>query len=278
MLRALFELTYSLISVAFSNLQWFSSLLPAATKLWPSLCFYTCVWFCSQGGLQAGRTPQPGRTPLGQADPPDQGEPPQTRQTPWTRENPPRPGRTPQDQADPPPDQADPLDQADPPRKQTPEYGLRAAGIHPTGMHSCFPIYLVSTYIVCERLSVMHEPAGVVEMLVQILTEYPPFWSSEYPPPKIKIVRVQIQEFQNTSKMKLSQSPNLRVSEYPPKWKLSQSPNPRVSEYPPWELSQSPNLRVSEYPPKLKTLVFFPKSKFHVPQNTPIIENFSFLS
>ena len=28
---------------------------------------------------------------------------------------------------------------------------------------------LVSTYVVCERLSVMHEPAGVVEIFVQIL-------------------------------------------------------------------------------------------------------------
>ena len=31
------------------------------------------------------------------------------------------------------------------------------------------PVLLVSTYVVCERLSVMHEPAGVVEILVQIL-------------------------------------------------------------------------------------------------------------
>ena len=31
-----------------------------------------------------------------------------------------------------------PLDQAVPPGKQTPEYSLRAAGTHPTGMHSCF--------------------------------------------------------------------------------------------------------------------------------------------
>ena len=30
-------------------------------------------------------------------------------------------------------------------------------------------VWLVSTYVVCERLSVMHEPAGVVEILVQIL-------------------------------------------------------------------------------------------------------------
>ena len=32
---------------------------------------------------------------------------------------------------------------------------------------------LVSTYVVCERLSVMHEPAGVVEILVQILQNTP---------------------------------------------------------------------------------------------------------
>ena len=30
-----------------------------------------------------------------------------------------------------------------------------------------FSVLLVSTYVVCERLSVMHEPAGVVENLVQ---------------------------------------------------------------------------------------------------------------
>ena len=101
--------------------------LPAATKLWPRLCFYTCLWFCSQGGSPGrenppGRKnppPQAGRLPLDQADPPGQGEPPQTRQTP------PGPGRHP------------------PPGKQTPEYGLRAAGMHPTGMHSC-PLFFHS--------------------------------------------------------------------------------------------------------------------------------------
>ena len=39
---------------------------------------------------------------------------------------------------------------------------------------------LVSTYV-CEGLSVMHEPAGVVEILVQILV-YP--YSVESPPPR----------------------------------------------------------------------------------------------
>ena len=34
---------------------------------------------------------------------------------------------------------------------------------------------LVSTYVVCERLSVMHEPAGLVEILVQNQGEYPLF-------------------------------------------------------------------------------------------------------
>ena len=45
----------------------------------------------------------------------------------------------------------------------------------------CFAVFLfeadvsllVSTYVVCERLSVMHEPAGVVENLVQILQNTP---------------------------------------------------------------------------------------------------------
>ena len=38
---------------------------------------------------------------------------------------------------------------------------------------SASPHSLVSTYVVCERLSVMHEPAGVVEILVQILQNTP---------------------------------------------------------------------------------------------------------
>ena len=108
--------------------------LPAATKLWSRLCFYTCLWFCPRGGLQAERTPLPGRTPPGtrqtpprdQADPSRPGRPPhpwtrqtpQTRQTmpPQTRQTPPRDqADTPLDQADPPPTRQIPPDQADPP-------------------------------------------------------------------------------------------------------------------------------------------------------------------
>ena len=61
---------------------------------------------------------------------------------------------TPWDQADTPPGQADtprpgrppgpgrhlPPGPDRPPGKQTPEYGLRAAGTHPTGMHSCLEV------------------------------------------------------------------------------------------------------------------------------------------
>ena len=98
--------------------------------------------------------------------------------------------------------------------------------------------WLVSTYVVCERLS------------------DPLFWSTEYPPPpQMKIVRESKSESFRIPppKWKLSESPNPRASEYPPKWKLSLSPNPGVSEYPPtphpqWKLSESPNPRVSEYP------------------------------
>ena len=41
--------------------------------------------------------------------------------------------------------------------------------------------FLVSTYVVCERLSVMHEPAGVVEILVQIL-QFTPILPQNNPP------------------------------------------------------------------------------------------------
>ena len=64
--------------------------------------------------------------------------PPGTRQTPSflprNQADPPGPGRhPPRDQADTPPIRQTPP----PPGKQTPAYGLRTAGTHPTGMHSC---------------------------------------------------------------------------------------------------------------------------------------------
>ena len=105
-----------------------------------------------QTPLGPGRPPGTRQTPpQTRQNPPGLGRPPQTRQTSQTRQPPLGPGRhpptrvTPPNQADTPPgpgrhppDQADPPpDQADPPGKQTAAYGLRAAGTHPTGMHSC---------------------------------------------------------------------------------------------------------------------------------------------
>ena len=100
-------------------------------------------------------------------------------------------------------------------------------------VYTAVRIWLVSTYVVCERLSVMHEPAGVVEILVQILqntpilkfrippqkwnlTESPNSRVSEYPPKNEIWLRVQVQEFQNTPP---PESPSPGVSECPPQKK-----------------------------------------------------------
>ena len=125
-----------------------------------------------------------------------------------------------------------------------------------TFSHHCFqdnwiPIgYLVSTYVVCERLSVMHEPAGVKMKIVRDLgtltfqfqnTPPPPenencqrswhfdFSVSEYPPPpKMKIVRdlgTLTFQFQNTpppenENCQRSWHFDFSVSEYPPPPKI----------------------------------------------------------
>ena len=85
---------------------------------------------------QADTPPGPGRHP-----PQNQADPPGTRQTPPDQaDTPPGPGRPPQTRQTPPWDQADtpPRTRQTPPGKQTPAYGLRAAGTHPTGKHSSF--------------------------------------------------------------------------------------------------------------------------------------------
>ena len=88
-------------------------------------------------------------------------------------------------------------------------------------------VWLVST---CERLSVMHEPAGVVEILVQIQGEYPLFWNTEYPPP----------------------------------WKLSESPSPST-EYPPkMKIVRESKSKYRIPPPPMK-IVRESKSKYRIP-------------
>ena len=83
--------------------------------MWPRLCFYTCLWFCPQGGSPENPPPGPGRTPLGtKENPPDQADPP------GTKENPPGTRQTPRDQGEPPQDQGDPPGPGRPPRQGEP--------------------------------------------------------------------------------------------------------------------------------------------------------------
>ena len=89
-----------------------------------------------RGGGSPGRE-NPRR--LGDHHPPPAGRPP-----------PPGPGRPPRlGDHHPPPGPGGPPrlgDHHPPPRKQTSEYGLRAAGTHPTGMHSCYIYYSASPW------------------------------------------------------------------------------------------------------------------------------------
>ena len=85
--------------------------------------------------------------------PPRAGTSPPEQTPPWTK-HPPRadtsPSRHPRSRHPPeqtpqsrhPPREQTPPGADTPPGKQTPAYGLRAAGTHPTGMHSCFIVFL----------------------------------------------------------------------------------------------------------------------------------------
>ena len=103
--------------------------------------------------------------------------------------------------------------------------------------------YLVSTYVVCERLSVMHEPAGVVENLVQIL-QNTPILKYRIPPPP---------ENWNCQR---SWHFDFSVAEYPP----PQNENCQRS----WHFDFS----VAEYPPKMKIVRDLGTLTFQL-QNTP---------
>ena len=104
--------------------------------------------------------PRPSRHPPGtRQTPPGPGRPP-----PRTRQTPPGPGRHPPGTRHPPgPGRP-------PPRKQTPAYGLRAAGTHPTGMHSC--LVLVFT------VPVQHQKYLSCLSLLPFTTILKSFWES----------------------------------------------------------------------------------------------------
>ena len=142
--------------------------------------------------------------------------------------------------------------------------------LQPPGYSTTRKWLLVSTYIVCERLSVMHEPAGVVENLVQIL-QFTPILQYRIPPPKMKIVRnlgtltFQLQNTPSPPKnwnLGRSWHFDFSVAEYPPpenencqkSWHFDFS----VAEHPPppenWNLGRSWHFdfSVAEYPPPRK--------------------------
>ena len=84
------------------------------------------------GGVLLARPPPAWRTPPGWRTP-WHGEPPQDGEPPHLDGDPPG-WRTPPDGGIPPGWRS--------PQKQTPAYGLRLAGMHPTGMHSCCIVIL----------------------------------------------------------------------------------------------------------------------------------------
>ena len=108
----------------------------------------------------------------------------------------------------------------------------------------------------------MHEPAGVVEILVQILPEYPLFWStvSEYLP-------------QNE---KLSENPNPRVSEYPPKMKIVRESKSESFRIPPQnENCQRVQIRKFQNTPPMKIVTESKSESFRIPP-PPNQKNFRF--
>ena len=117
--------------------------------------------------LGPGRPPTPhpqppdGESPRDQADPPD-GELPQM-------ENPPR-------------DQADPqMENPPPPGKQTPAYGLRAAGTHPTRMHSCYFVRSSTSVIWFLHSNRLKKYSSLVQKTYPITHSITTFhWDDEY--------------------------------------------------------------------------------------------------
>ena len=144
------------------------------------------VCVCSQGG---GCLPQ---CMLGCHIPPEMEKPPPRWRTPWMESPPPTPGwRSPPWMENPPgwrtpnppwmenppgiPNPPGwrtpnpPPDGEPPPRKQTPAYGLRAAGTHPTGMHSCFTVCMSCTPPVRLPSTTLHHCTPSVQFYLGLL-------------------------------------------------------------------------------------------------------------
>ena len=112
-----------------------------------------CQEFCPRGRGYLTRHP-----------PPDQAGTPLSPPPPGTRHPPPVPGQEPpRDQT--PPQTRPPWNQTPPLQKQqTPEYGQRSAGTHPTGMHSCLGLHfflwlIVNTSMLCYVICLVERTA-----------------------------------------------------------------------------------------------------------------------
>ena len=118
------------------------------------------------------------------------------------------------------------------------------------------------------------------------LLEWLKFWSKFFQntpilsfriPPQMKIVRESKSEsFRIPPQWKLSESPNLRVCEYPPtpQNENCQSPNPRVSEYPPNENCQ--RVQIQEFQntlPKMKIVRESKSESFRIPPQWKLSES-----
>ena len=120
-------------------------------RSWGKVMFLQVCVILFTGGVP-DQVPPPGPgTPLDQVHPPRPGTPPGARYTPWARHtpldqvHPPGPGtpwarHTPPGQAHTPGPGTPPGPGTHPPGPG--RYGLRAGGTHPTGMHSCFKMFV----------------------------------------------------------------------------------------------------------------------------------------
>ena len=108
----------------------------------------------------------------------------------------------------------------------------------------------------------MHEAAGVVEILVQILQNTPILnLVQNTPPPNENCLRVQIREFQNTPPMKIvreSKSKSFRIT--PP-------PNENCQRVQIWEFQNTPilNLEQNTHPPNMKIVRESKSESFRIP-------------
>ena len=125
---------------------------------------------------------------------------------------------------------------------------------------------LVSTYVVCERLSVIQQPARLPENFDQISPKHPcsGIWFQNTPPPRqIKIIpRVQVQPYPEHPAPKwktLTFFPEFRselTQNTPHKWKTNFLSWVQIWVYP-------------EHPPQNEKLTFVPEFRSELTQNPP---------